>query len=89
MTKNEIIAKLEELGIEFDKLSNKPELLALLPAETPVEVVEEVKAEAKVVPESEARKELIRIYAASKAANPKQYALKNKDAQLETKLAKL
>ena len=55
-------------------------------AETPVEVVKE---EAKVVSESEARKELIRIYAASKAANPKQYVFKNKDAQLAAKLAKL
>ena len=54
--------------------------------EAPVEVVEE---EVKVVSESEARKELKRIYAASKASNPKQYAFKNKDAQLAVKLAKL
>ena len=59
--------------------------------EAPVDVVDEVN-EPEVVVEptlSEAKKELKRIYAASKTPNPKQYAFKNKDAQLAVKLAKL
>ena len=52
MTRVEIMAELDELGIEYDAAANKPELEALLPsaevedvAETPEEATEEVVEE--------------------------------------------
>lgn len=76
MTKDEIKAKLTELGIEFDESATKAELEALLP---------EGSFEPKS--ESEARKAFKAIIESYKKSNPEKYELK-KD-ELEVKLSKI
>lgn len=81
MLKEEIIAKLGELGIEHDPSALKPELLALLP-----EDLQKTEADEEVPEDSEAKKKFRALIETYKKQNPVKYAVKESAllAKLET-----
>ena len=63
--------------------------MAKIKKEKPLEVVETLVEESVAPVESGTKAELKRIYAAAKSQNPELYAAKNKEEELQRRLAKL